>query len=157
MVKLSSVLLFFNSLILLFIWVFTAFNFVALPETIPTHFTINGTVNGEGNKNSIWILPVISTFIFLMLVSIPKNPDSPLLNVPKSFRNTETLKLYMYSMLFPVMLLLGDTVMESILVSKGKLNTMTDAVFFILALLFGVFGISIFKMIKGSKAESLNN
>jgi len=155
--KISTFLLTINIALLIFIWVFTGVKYAELPEIVPSHFSVNGRVDGESAKNTIWFLPAIATFIFLLMVGVPRNPDSPMLNVPQSFRNKETLKLYMYSMLLPVLLLLGDTVVESILMAQGRLAEMTNAVFVLLALLFAVMGFCIFKMLKESRAELLNS
>jgi len=153
--KVSGFLLSINILLLIFIWVFTATIYAGLPEIVPSHFAVNGTVDGESEKKAIWILPAIATFLFLLLVGIPKNPDSPLLNVPKSYRNKESLKTLMYSILLPVLLLLADTIVESILIAQGKMQEISFAVFILLGLLFAVLGLHIFKMLKESKTESL--
>lgn len=154
--KTSSVILLVNILLLIFIWAFTIISYSGLPEIIPTHFAVNGQIDGESEKHTIWFLPAIASFISLVMISVPKDPNSPLLHVPQSFRNKETLRLYMYTMLLPILLLLGDTVLESILIAQGKLAEMTNAVFFLLALFFAVMGYSIYKMIKESRAETSN-
>ncbi|MCS3530675.1 DUF1648 domain-containing protein [Chryseobacterium sp. JUb7] len=154
--KTSTFLLIINIALLIFIWVFTGVKYAELPEIVPSHFAVNGKVDGESAKNTIWFLPAIATFVFLALIGVSRNPDSPLLHVPQSFRNKETLKLYMYSMLLPVLLLLGDTVVESILIAQGRLAEMTNIVFVLLALMFGVMGFCIFKMLKESRTEILN-
>lgn len=151
--KISSVLLFVNVLLIIFIWTFTIVSYTALPEIIPTHFAVNGTVDGEDHKKTIWFLPAIATFVFLGLVSIPKDPNSPFLNVPESYRNNEKLKILMYSILLPVLLLFGDIIVESVMIAQGKMQTMSNAIFIFLALLFIVIGVNIFKMLKESRVE----
>ncbi|MDF2932956.1 MAG: hypothetical protein K0R36_2287 [Chryseobacterium sp.] len=152
--KTSSLLLSINIILLVFIWVFVGVNYAGLPETVPSHFAVNGNVDGESEKRAIWFLPGIATFLFLLLVGIPRNPDSPMLNVPGSYRNKESLKLFAYSILLPILFLLADTVVESILIAQGKLQEMSNAVFVLLALLLIVVGIHIFKMIKESQSET---
>ena len=152
--KTSSLLLAINIILLVFIWVFIGVNYAGLPETVPTHFAVNGNVDGESEKRAIWFLPGIATFLFLLLAGIPRNPDSPMLNVPNSYRNKESLKLFAYSILLPILLLLADTVVESVLIAQGKLQEMSNAVFVLLALSFVVIGIHIFRMIKESKSET---
>ncbi|ROH96754.1 DUF1648 domain-containing protein [Chryseobacterium daecheongense] len=153
MMKISNVLLTVNILLLVFIWIFIAMEYKGLPEIIPSHFAVNGTVDGESEKRAIWFLPAVATFIFLLLVGIPKDPNSPLLNVPDSYRNKESLRLLMYSILLPVLLLFGDIIVESIWVAQGKLTEMTNAVFVLLSLLLIVIGANIFCMIKKGKLE----
>ncbi|WP_262149380.1 DUF1648 domain-containing protein [Chryseobacterium foetidum] len=154
--KLSTVFFIASILLLSFIWGFTIFSYSNLPEIVPTHFAVNGTVNGENHKNTIWFLPVIGSFLFLLLAGIPRNPESPMLNVPQSFRNKEKLKVFAYSLLFVILLLLADTVVESILIAQSKLTEMSNAVFFLLVLLFFTIGFHIFKMIKEARRETLN-
>jgi len=154
--KTSSLLLAINIILLVFIWIFIGINFAGLPETVPSHFAVNGNVDGASEKKAIWILPVIATFLFLLLVGISRDPDSPMLNVPKSYRNKESLKFFANSTLLPILLLLADTVVESILIAQGKLRGMSNAVFILLALVFVVIGIHIFRMIKESKSETSN-
>ena len=151
--KVSGLLLALNVILLSFIWIFTATTYAGLPEIVPSHFAVNGTVDGESEKRAIWILPAIGTFIFLLLVGIPKNPDSPLLNVPASYRNKESLKILMYSILLPALLLLADTIVESVLIAQGKLQEMSFAAFILLGLLFTVLGMHIFRMIKEGNLE----
>jgi len=154
--KTSSLLLTINIILLVFIWIFIGINFAGLPETVPSHFAVNGNVDGASEKKAIWILPVIATFLFLLLVGISRDPDSPMLNVPKSYRNKESLKFFANSTLLPILLLLADTVVESILIAQEKLRGMSNAVFILLALVFVVIGIHIFRMIKESKSETSN-
>lgn len=154
--KISSLLLTINIILLVFIWIFIGINFAGLPETVPSHFAVNGNVDGASEKKAIWILPVIATFLFLLLVGISRDPDSQMLNVPKSYRNKESLKFFANSTLLPILLLLADTVVESILIAQGKLRGMSNAVFILLALVFVVIGIHIFRMIKESKSETSN-
>lgn len=152
--KTSNLLFSINIILLVFIWGFVGANYAGLPEAVPSHFAVNGNVDGESKKGAIWFLPGIATFVFLLLVGIPRDPNSPLLNVPDSYRNKESLKLFAYSILFPILLLLADTVVESILIAQGKLQEMSNAVFILLALLFIIMGIHIFRMIKEGKSET---
>ena len=154
--KLSTVFFVANIVLLSFIWGFTIYSYSDLPEIVPTHFAVNGAVNGEDHKKTIWFLPAIATFIFLLLTGIPRNPDSPMLNVPKSFRNKEKLKVFSYSILCVMLILLADTVVESILIAQGKLNEMSNAVFFLLPLLLFTIGIHIYRMIREGRRETLN-
>ncbi|WP_144281779.1 DUF1648 domain-containing protein [Chryseobacterium echinoideorum] len=152
--KTSSLLLTINSILLIFIWVFIGINYADLPDIVPSHFTVNGNVDGESEKKAIWILPVIATFMFLLLTGVSRNPDSPLLNVPNSYRNKEKLQFLANTLLLPVLLFLADTVVESVLIAQGKLQEMSDIVFVLLALVFVVAAIHIDKMIKESKSET---
>lgn len=151
--KPSGILLIVNTLLLIVIWVFTGIKYAGLPEVLPTHFDIHGNVDGESGKATIWFLPCIAAFIHLLFIGI-KDPNSPLLNVPQSFRNERTLKLYLFSLELPVMLLFLDIIVESIRVAEGKQTELSDAVFFILGGMFAVIGIGLIKSLRDRKTKS---
>ncbi|WET47588.1 DUF1648 domain-containing protein [Chryseobacterium indologenes] len=151
--KFSGILLIVNTLLLIVIWVFTGIKYAGLPEIIPTHFDVHGDVDGESGKTAIWVLPCIATFIHLLFIGI-KNPNSPLVNVPQSFRNERTLKLYLFSLELPVMILFLDIIVESIRVAEGKQTELSDAVFYILGLLFAVIAIGLIKSLRDSRTKS---
>lgn len=48
--------------------------FSDLPEQIPTHFNIQGKVDGTGSKSSIFILPVIALLMAVGLIFLTKFP-----------------------------------------------------------------------------------
>ncbi|UHO38730.1 DUF1648 domain-containing protein [Chryseobacterium capnotolerans] len=151
--RVSSILLIVNTLLLIVIWVFTGIKYAGLPEIIPTHFDVHGNVDGESGKTTIWILPCIAAFIHLLFIGI-KDPNSPLVNVPQSFRNERTLKLYLFSLELPIMILFLDIVVESIRVAEGRQTELSDAVFYILGLLFAVIAIGLIKSLRDSKTKS---
>ncbi|WP_347216954.1 DUF1648 domain-containing protein [Chryseobacterium sp.] len=151
--KTSGILLIVNTLLLVVIWVFTGIKYAGLPEIIPTHFDIHGNVDGESGKATIWLLPCIGTFIHLLFIGI-KDPKSSLLNIPQSFRNEKTLKLYLYSLELPVMILFLDIIVESIRVAEGKQKELSDAVFFILGGILAVVGVGLIQSFWASKTKS---
>jgi len=70
----DSILDYTSLVIILFIWGFTSINYKYLPDIIPTHFNSNGVVDDYGSKNTIWILPVIVTAVFILFAVINKFP-----------------------------------------------------------------------------------
>ncbi|SMC54671.1 DUF1648 domain-containing protein [Chryseobacterium sp. YR221] len=155
--KISSILLIVNTLLVIAIWVFTGIKYAALPEMVPTHFDFQGNVDGESGKTAIWALPCIATFISVLFVGLSRYPNSTLLNVPKSFRNKETLELYMFSLQFPVMLLFLDIIIESVRVAEGKQTELSNVIFFILGLLFTVIGVGLVKSIQEGFTKKSND
>jgi uncharacterized membrane protein len=57
------------------IWLMTLLRYPALPERIPIHFDGSGAINGWGNKSTIFLLPVIATFIVVLLGYARKHPE----------------------------------------------------------------------------------
>lgn len=64
-----AALLFLLANIVLTIW-----NYLALPNTVPTHFGITGQPDSYGSKNSIFFLPVISIIIYPLFVFLTRRP-----------------------------------------------------------------------------------
>lgn len=155
--KTSRILLIVNALLLIVIWAYTGVKYAGLPDIIPTHFDFQGNVDGESGKGTIWALPCIATFVFFIFWNAPRNPDSPFVNVPKNFRNKESLGLFMFSLQIPVMILFLDIIVESIRVAEGKQTELSDAIFFILGLLFAVLGVGMVMAIREGNKEKSDN
>lgn len=58
----------------IFIWIYIVFHFTKLPDTIPTHFNLKGDVDGYGSKYTLWILPSVNTFLFILFRIMFKYP-----------------------------------------------------------------------------------
>ena len=56
------------------VWVLTISNYSTLPETIPIHYNGVGQVDGFGGKAAILTLPIIATFLFIVLTVLNKYP-----------------------------------------------------------------------------------
>lgn len=151
--KTSGLLLIVNTLLLIVIWGFTGFKYAGLPEMIPTHFDFHGNVDGESGKQTIWVLPCIATFIHFLFIRVTRNPNSPLLNIPDSFRRSKFHKLYLFSLQLPVMILFLDIIVESIRIAEGKQKELSNTVFFIVGLMFAVIGIGLIKSIRESSRK----
>lgn len=52
------------------------FYYGQLPEEIPNHFNFQGEANGYGHKGSIFLLPVIGFFIFILFSAVEKYPHT---------------------------------------------------------------------------------
>lgn len=51
------------------------FNFNVLPDTLPTHFNAAGTADGFGDKNSIWVLPILGLVLYLGMGLLNRYPQ----------------------------------------------------------------------------------
>jgi hypothetical protein len=60
---------------LMFIWLYTLIHFTKLPHTIPTHFNIKGEIDDYGSKYTLWILPSVITFIFILFRILYNYPN----------------------------------------------------------------------------------
>lgn len=152
--KVPRILLIVNTLLLVGIWVFAGVKYAGLPEIIPVHFNAQGNVDGEGGKAMIWGLPSVATFIHLVFIGVSGEPNSPLLNVPQSLRNRESLQKHLFSLQLPIMLLFLDILVESVRVAEGKQTALSSTIFFLLGLLLAMIGVNVVKSIKEKVAKS---
>ncbi|TXF77246.1 DUF1648 domain-containing protein [Chryseobacterium sp.] len=126
-----------NYLILIFIWGFTVFNFFSLPDIIPTHFGFNGKADAYGSRNSLWMLPVISTVLFLALNYLSKNPHSPLLNIPDSMRDDKKgAEFFVTVMQFFLVLTFASLIHETIQVTNQGTDEISNRTLYILGAMF---------------------
>ena len=63
-----------------------------IPERIPIHFNGAGKADGFGNKRHIFVLPIISTLLFLGLTTLNKYPH--IFNYPSQITKVNALHQY---------------------------------------------------------------
>ncbi len=76
-------------IILLAYWITTISTYQNLPEKIPIHYNGLGEVDNYGKKSSIFLLPIIGSFIFVILTMISKNPQNFNYNIKITEENAE--------------------------------------------------------------------
>ena len=59
---------------LLILWICVFAHYASLPEIIPTHFNLQGEIDGTGGKDSIWLLMTITTIIAIGMYVLTKYP-----------------------------------------------------------------------------------
>ncbi|XZF13513.1 DUF1648 domain-containing protein [Chitinophagaceae bacterium MMS25-I14] len=62
-------------LLLISAWVIAGYGYSILPETIPTHFDLQGKINGYGNKLTVFILPFIAVLLYVLLTWMVRFPQ----------------------------------------------------------------------------------
>lgn len=70
----ESALEFATVLVLLIIWGYTLFSFSQLPNEIPVHFNASGEADRYGDKQSVFLLPIISTVLSIGLFFLNTRP-----------------------------------------------------------------------------------
>jgi uncharacterized membrane protein len=63
-------------IIFISIWVTVIYFYDKLPQIIPVHFDLTGNVDRMGDKSSIFTLPFIASFLYLLITVISKYPQS---------------------------------------------------------------------------------
>ena len=74
------------------IWALPLINYFDLPEIIPIHFNGAGKANGFGNKTHIFVLPIISTLLFIGLTILNKRPH--VFNYPSQITKENAVHQY---------------------------------------------------------------
>jgi len=74
------------------IWALPLINYFDLPEIIPIHFNGAGKADGFGNKAHIFVLPIISTLLFIGLTILNKRPH--VFNYPSQITKENALRQY---------------------------------------------------------------
>jgi uncharacterized membrane protein len=134
--------------LLVFILFYSLSNFGALPDRIPTHFDLNGVVDGWGNKAEILVYPAIGAVVYLLLTGINlafaavKDPRS-LINLPEKQRarltpnSIEELRRVMPRSLLAiktvVLAMLGYLLYSSIRIALGEGGSLSGSWMFLLA------------------------
>ena len=65
----------FSVICLIVMFLLTALYWSQLPQQIPTHYGISGQPDSWGGKNSIFILPALSLFLYILLTAVRFMPD----------------------------------------------------------------------------------
>ncbi len=67
--NIASILILVYNLIYLFI------NWSTIPQSIPTHYDLQGVVDNYGGKQSLLLIPIISLIIFCVISFLQKFPE----------------------------------------------------------------------------------
>lgn len=86
-------------------WIIIAMNFIVvgifyadLPDSIPAHFNYKGDVDGYGNKDSIWTLPILMGLTYALLAFIIKKVKPWNMNYPVKITEKNASEVYKMSL-----------------------------------------------------------
>ncbi len=79
-------------IVVLGIWILPLYYYSGLPESIPIHYNGAGEVDSFGGRASIFILPTISTILFIALTILNKYPH--VFNYPVPITEENALSQY---------------------------------------------------------------
>ena len=105
------------------IWALPLINYFDLPEIIPIHFNGAGKADGFGNKTHIFVLPIISTLLFIGLTILNKHPH--IFNYPSQITKENAVDQYtnatrmMRVLKLVIVLLFGLIVFRKIQIVNG--------------------------------------
>jgi uncharacterized membrane protein len=86
---------FMSITLIILMWTYCIYNFNALPETIATHFNAAGEPDGFGSKQTIWIIPILSTVLYSGLFILNQFPH--IHNYMVNITEENALKNYRFS------------------------------------------------------------
>jgi uncharacterized membrane protein len=139
-------------------WILVLVNFNDLPQRIPTHFNGAGVADDYGGKNTIIILPILGTILFLAITYINQFPH--IFNYLSKITQENALQQYtnatkmMRFLKLIVVLLFGGIAFKTIAHAKG--NSEGLGVWFLpIAILILVVPL-VFFTIKSLTSKSLN-
>ncbi len=111
-------------LTLILLWSIIVWKYSELPELIPSHFNSFGQVDDYSRKESIFILPIIATFLFLAMTISNKYPH--IFNYPKNItlenaaiQYTNATRMMRFSK-FIILLIFLFIVLETMQIADGK-------------------------------------
>lgn len=108
-------------------FLYLAFIYTSLPDIVPTHWNIEGQIDGRGSKQLLWIIPFATSFLGYVLMSIVPKID------PK--KQIKQMGAKFYQLKFIVVLFL--TVLGLYILYATKQESMSNPN--ILLILIGVF------------------
>ena len=62
-------------LILVYNFIYLFINWSTIPQSIPTHYNLQGIVDNYGGKQSLLLIPIISLIIFCVISFLQKFPE----------------------------------------------------------------------------------
>lgn len=115
----------------------TVFNYADLPDEIPVHYNFIGEADRFGNKQQIWILPVVSFILYLGLTVLNRFPHK--FNYPVEIRpdNAEyqyTLATRLVRILKLLIIFLFNLILYTVIYDVRYLSSLWS--FFAIGLIF---------------------
>ena len=86
---------FISITLLILMWVYCIVNYMELPDTIATHFNGAGEPDGYGSKQTVWVIPIIATVMYIGLFILNKYPHTH--NYMVNITEENALKNYKFS------------------------------------------------------------
>lgn len=80
---------------ILLMWIYLIVEYPKLPDTIASHFNAKGEADGYSNKVYLWLVPVISTMMYIGLFILNKYPH--IHNYMVNITQENALKNYRFS------------------------------------------------------------
>lgn len=143
---------------LVVIWVWVIYFYPELPDKIPTHFNASGEADDFGTKINLFILPVLATVLYFVLLLISRKPR--LYNYPVSVEPGNLKLLYQlgsrtvrWIALF-IVIIFGIIIYSTIQTARGQMEGIGK--WFLPFAIIGATAPTIVMMVKLSRMKSVN-
>lgn len=141
---------------LLLMWGIIIANFFSLPDSVPTHFNVEGKVDGYGEKYTVLLFPAIITIVFIILREVAKRPwhfNYIVEPTPQNYQELYRLSIRSLRIIRLVVALMGAYVTYAII--KGAKEGGYDLSFWALPVfLVGMIGPAVVVIVKSLKLKS---
>ncbi|MCD6359020.1 MAG: DUF1648 domain-containing protein [Dehalococcoidia bacterium] len=143
-------------------------NYSSLPSTIPTHVNAQGVVDGWGGRSSVFVLPILNIFVYLLLSFITINladTDDPMrfVNIPnkkhkEDLTDTQVAELCIFisRSVFTLKMLMGVLAVYSVYgivgIAMGRVTDMGDAFYPIVGLIVATIAFLVWKVLRISNS-----
>lgn len=74
------------------LWCLVVYFYNNSPDVVPIHFNLAGEADGYGTRKTMFITPVLCTFLFFMLTEVAKHPE--MFNYPVTITPQNAKKQY---------------------------------------------------------------
>lgn len=105
---------------LLLLWALVVYFYPQLPETVPTHFNLSGEADGFGDRQTMFLLPVIATLLFTVLTVLSSYPHT--FNYPVKIAEDNALRQYTIAVRMMRFLKLGIVILFGV-IEYGTIRT----------------------------------
>ncbi|QHQ59811.1 DUF1648 domain-containing protein [Anaerocolumna sedimenticola] len=143
--------IFMNSIcfiLLIGVFLYLILNWSNIPDKIPGHYNALGTVDRWGDKNEIWLCPIISVLFYIALSVLERFPGAWNTGIQVTEKNREQVYRLLKNMLVTLKVIV---VADFVFISVNSALTKPMPAWFLpvfLILLFGTIVIFISKLLK---------
>jgi uncharacterized membrane protein len=112
-----------------FIWIITFLSINNLAEVIPMHFNFTGNADKFGSKDSLWLLPIIGSIVFLVLTILNKYPHT--FNYLNKITEQNALAQYTLAtkmiryLKFIILIVFSSIIIMINIISSGEINSLS--------------------------------
>lgn len=129
-----------------------------LPDRIPTHFDAAGNPNGWGHPAMLWLLPLVSTVIYLLMTWVSRFPAAfnfPMRTTAASRPRMEAIALQMISWLkLEVAALFAWIQYQTIALARNGHGSLSPLFLpLVLVMIFGIIGGHIVSMRRAARSR----